>query len=170
MTAPVFLSPLSIQDCVACLRANVDSDWAPYGSKSVCGRIGNRAFRLRRRISYRNSFQTNAFGRLEPMARGTLIRCRFGMHRLVVAFLILWFGILLAIGTKLAATVSIRQSTPIQWSVPVTLVGLLISGVVLIRFGRLLARDEQRFLSQFICTILEAKEADQAKHAATVQR
>lgn len=174
MSASVFLSPLSIQDCVARLRESVDSDWEAFGSKSVCGRVGDATFRLRERINYRNSFQTNVFGKLEPIAEGTLIRCRFGMHRFVVAFMILWFGILMAIGAKLAVTILTRQSegstAPIQWTVPLTLVGLLICGAALIRFGRLLARDEQRFLGEFICTVLAAKEADQGRHEATVLR
>ena len=83
-------------ECVSRLREEIDSGVMTYlfgiGSKSFTGRVSESSLSLRRRISYRNSFQTVLRARMRPERGGTLISGTCGMHPLVKAFMLVWFG------------------------------------------------------------------------------
>ena len=68
--------PLPPDECVARLRIAVDPGgvFFGFGSKPVIGRVFRRWVCLRKRIGYRNSFQTFLIGRVEPHGEGSVFR------------------------------------------------------------------------------------------------
>jgi len=111
-------------------------------------------FRLYVRRDYRNSFAPLFSGRLVPQTTGTRVEGRFGMHPFVKIFLAVWFaGVVIiggfifvsSIGQALSGDVSDNSKRHIGIVVPPILLGF---GVLLVRFGKKLGRDEEtRILS-----------------------
>jgi hypothetical protein len=113
--------------------------------------------RLRKRISYRNSFQTFLIGSLEGRDGATVFRGRAGMHPLVIGFMAVWFGLLALIGgAAFVATVGgliAGQSQPLGAIIPLLMAAF---GVGLVWFGRWLARGEEAFLVAFVAEVIAA--------------
>jgi len=65
------LSPLSPAECVARLDAAIECDSTMLHYKSVVGKVRGDSLRLRKRIWYRNSFQTLLWAKLVPERKGT---------------------------------------------------------------------------------------------------
>ena len=99
------LTPLTPAQCVARLMAVVDGErsglfsaFGGSGSNPVIGEVTESSLRLRKRIGYRNSFQTLVTATLRPGPEGTIVSCELGMHPLVRAFMFAWFGIVILVG------------------------------------------------------------------------
>jgi len=84
-------SLLSVDECLRRLNVATDPPGKLFGSKPVVGQLRAGSFRGHQRIGYRNSFQTHAVVLLTAEETGTRIRCRFGMHPVVIAFMAIWF-------------------------------------------------------------------------------
>jgi len=124
--------------------------------------------RLRKRIGYRNSFQSFLAATLRPEAGGTVISGEVAMHPFVRVFMLIWFGgVILIGGTMFVATVGTMlfgSGSQYQnaWMGAVIPPILLAFGFGLVRFGRYLARDETRFLTGFLIQTLNAHAQDRA--------
>jgi len=113
-------------------------------------------FRLSVRRSYRNSFAPLFSGRLIPQTTGTKVEVRFGMRPLVKIFLALWFTGMVTLGGLIFVT-SIGQALSLNvGGNSDTLVGivappiLLAFGVILVRFGNRLGRDEETYVLNWL--------------------
>jgi hypothetical protein len=128
-----------------------------FGTKSVVGRVSGRSVRLRKRIYYRNSFQTFLTGTLEPHGEGSAFRGTASMHPFVTAFVIVWFaGVVLIGGAVFVAAIRrlvVGEGEPVGLIVPPLMV---VFGVFMVCFGRYLARGEERFLVAFVAEVLGA--------------
>jgi len=139
-----------------------------FGSKPVVGRVTETSLRLRKRIGYRNSFQSFLAATLRPEAGGTVISGEVAMHPFVRVFMLIWFGgVILIGGTMFVATVGTMlfgSGSQYQnaWMGAVIPPILLAFGFGLVRFGRYLARDETRFLTGFLIQTLNAHAQDRA--------
>jgi hypothetical protein len=158
VSAVELVSPLPPEEAAARLREATDRGgllgW--FATRPVVGRVSGRSVRLRKRIGYRNSFQTFLTGALEPNDEGSVFRGTCGMHPLVTAFLVAWFTavILLSGGMFVQAL-----RGPVGGGQPfVLLVTPLLGafGAALIWFGRYLARGEEQFLVIFVAEVLGA--------------
>ncbi|MDZ4775386.1 MAG: hypothetical protein SGJ23_01200 [Alphaproteobacteria bacterium] len=119
---------------------------------------------LFRAISYRNSFQTRLSLDFLPGARGCSLKCSIGPPISVVVFLmflVFWFSGVVLIGGTITLTAMLAPEriesdlpTPVIALFPLVMLGF---GVGLVSLGRWLARDEERFLIEFLCETLEAK-------------
>jgi hypothetical protein len=152
------ISPLSREACVSRLRSKTDPAW----SGAVVGSIGETSFRLRKRIYYRNSFQYSLSGKLIDHNGQTRLRCRIGLHPLVRAFLVVWFGGVLigcgAITARLAGVLA-RGASPVnRWPGAAVPFLMLVGGLALVMSGRYLARDEPDFLIDFLRKNLETRD------------
>jgi hypothetical protein len=147
------LSPLKRDEIVKRLTAAIDRGWAFFGSKPVVGQVDANAFRLRWRIGYRNSFQTVMFGRFVDEARGTRLACRSGMHPAVTAFMALWFAFVTPLAFVSVSALVNGASDPALF----ISVLMLAFGVVLVAFGRWLARDERARLIAFLEQVAQAR-------------
>lgn len=138
------------------------------GSKPVVGRVTETSLQLRKRIGYRNSFQSFLSATLRHEAGGTLISGEVAMHPFVTVFMFIWFGFVILIGgTMFVATVGTLFFGPGNrhenaWMGAVIPPVMLVFGFGLVRFGRYLARDEARFLTDFLIQTLNAHVHDRA--------
>ena len=86
------VSPFPLVECQRLLNLGLQRSTAVEGS------ITGTRLRARKRIFYRNSFQIRLSASLLEEGAHTRIVCRFGMHPVVIAFLVVWVGALLFIG------------------------------------------------------------------------
>jgi hypothetical protein len=156
------VSPLSREECEARLRAATDRDGllSCFGSRQVVGRVSGGSVRLRKRIGYRNSFQTFLIGSLKGRDGATIFRGRAGMHPFVTGFMAVWFSLLVLIGgAAFAAAVGgliAGQGQPLGAIIPPL---MLVFGVGLVCFGRWLARSEEAYLIAFVADAIDASSA-----------
>jgi hypothetical protein len=147
-------TPLSRREIVERLRETVGTAWLS-GDEPVRGRVSEHSFSLRKRIGYRNSFQTNLRGRYVEEANGTRIKCYAGMHPFVVAFMTVWFALVLTASAAIATQVA---NGDLNGS-PVVIIGMLIFGIVLVGAGRYAARNELTALTAFLEETIDARPA-----------
>ena len=60
--------------------------------EAFIGKVDAHGFKLRRNISYRNSFIPVVSGEFEVAGSTTLIHLRMGLHPLVMVFICVWMG------------------------------------------------------------------------------
>jgi hypothetical protein len=154
------VSPLSIIECTNRLRLAAQSEWAIFGTGPVVGKVGEKSFRLRKRLKMmtRNSFQTYLFARLSSEGMSTRLTCRFGMHPFVIAFMIVWFSGVTA-GAAGSLVSGLRHHSNGAMPSAVTLVpwGMVVFGIVLVGVGRAMARGERQFLLDFLRQTVDAR-------------
>jgi hypothetical protein len=157
------VSPLAREECVRHLRANTESPWVPavFSKKPVAGDVGDTWFSLRKHIAYRNPFQPLLSGDLLDEGGRTRVRCDLDKIRLsVIAFMVLWFGFVLIIGGRMAVMSAIRAGAlAAAWPDIVPLAIMLAGGAAFVGLGLFLARNEQRFLLDFLRDTIAAREA-----------
>lgn len=167
-------APYPRDECLRRLQATVEQEklrWsifvgglrvagnAPIASKSgVVGKIGDTKIRLHKSISGQNSFQTYLFAQLTDDGGRTRLHCRLGLLPSVVAFIVFWFGFVLFIGLRNSVTANaFGEKSVVEgwWVAP----GILASfGAALVLVGRYLARDEEKFLIDFLRQTIDARE------------
>jgi hypothetical protein len=169
----IFRSPHSIEECHRRLKESVDTSFFPFfSSKQVAGKVSKNSISIRKRISYRNSFQTVLRGSLNPTTNGTEIMSTIGLHPFVKIFMIIWFCGLIIIGGMIiviALSSFFRENSPTDiGSIMGILIppGLTVFGIALLKFGKYLARDESIILKNFLIDLLEAKEINNVEQAA----
>ncbi len=172
-------SPFSPEECVRRLSAAIDFErslfrtWASLtGKRPVAGWVKDSSFRLRKRITYNNGFQTSLTGTLQSRDDGTLIGGEFGLNTFTRLFLQLWFGFLfvfmgvaypIAIFSLFTHHSAMAQPSD-SWIALAIPLGMLLFGYLLLRFGRYLARDEAGFLTEFLRQTLDAHEPPASSH------
>lgn len=165
------LAPYGQAECVSRLSAAIDTEHsvlssyaALSGSKPVVGSVTESGMRLRKRIGYGNAFQSYLRATMRPEAGGTAIFGNISVHPLVRVAMIVWFGAIIYLaGPAFLHTVysMLVGSAPEYENSGVLLVMfpvILACGFGLIAFGRYLARDETRFLTEFLIKELDARE------------
>lgn len=159
----VLRTSLSPDEVAAKLAGLTDSSLTFFGSKPLIGSVSPVSLSLRKRIGYRNSWQTVMSATLEGQKgqkgqKGqTTIRCRFWMHLFVVVFMAVWFtlaigGVFGVLGTL--ADGGFPEGTP-GW-VAVIPLGLFAFGWLMLAVGRWMARHEESYLVETLRTALGA--------------
>jgi hypothetical protein len=160
-------SPLSPSECVVRLSGAIDSERMAYvslaglfGSKPVAGYVTESSLRLRRRIYYRNSFQTFLTATLRPDGSGTSISGELGIHPAARWFMMIWFGFVGVVGGVMvvASLFGTLRTDGSPWVGAAVLPGMLGFGIAIVQLGRWLARKEGTFLIDFLVQTLEAHE------------
>ena len=165
-------SPLPPAECVSRLTSACDADSSlrtpleaflgSCGFKPVLGRVTDTSLRLRKRIDYRNSFQTRLTAAIRPEGAGTVISGSFSMHPFVRVFTIIWFaGVILIGGSMFAVALGsfISHASHRPDNAWLGLAGpplMLAFGYGLFRLGRYLARREASFITDFLIQVLNA--------------
>jgi hypothetical protein len=145
-------SPLTPGECEERLRAAIDRDdlrWR-LGSQPVIGRVSHGSVRLRKRIRYRNSFQTVLTGSLEESGAETLLRVRTGMSALTFGFMAFWLAAQVAIAILVLLA---GNGRPMGLVLPLA---MLTFGAGLVWLGRWLARHEAEFLIGYVADAIVA--------------
>jgi hypothetical protein len=149
------VSPLPLVECQRLLNLGLQRSTAVEGS------VKGTRLRARKRIFYRNSFQIRLSASLIEEGSHTRIICRFGMHPVVIAFLVFWFGALLFIGGG-GISAGVFELMSGLHSEARDLVGSLIPammlmfGVMMLLVGRYLAAGDRRTLTGFVRETLNA--------------
>jgi hypothetical protein len=154
-------------ECVSRLSAAIDAErfglptsmerwWGLKPVKHVAGRVSESSLRLRKHIQYRNSFQTLLRARMKPLAGGTIITGNLAMHPAVWCFIFVGFAFLVTIG-GLGMVLGAAEGNWIAIPVPLIMLALMFG---LVRIGRYAARDEGRFLKDFLIQTLDAQPVD----------
>jgi hypothetical protein len=164
------VSPLSPQECATRLRAEIDIEhsrlfsWTGlFGSKLVVGSVTESELRLRQRRVGRNSFQRVFVGRIDTDNGGSIIAGEFGIDPAVRTFMTIWFwGVLIiggtlflaALGSILSGSRAFGDGTWMGLIIPATLVGW---GLILPRMGQRMAKEEPKFITDFLARTLDAR-------------
>ncbi len=163
-------SPLPPEECVKRLKECIDQERFPsfsftslFGKNAIAGYVDSTSFRLRKRIAYRNSFQTFLKGIMKPEGTGTIIQGVFAPHGFTMAFMLVWFGGVAVIGGLVFVSslfmLMVDPHSPKNPALGVIVPpAMLAFGFALVRFGRYLARDEAKFLAGAVRHILEAED------------
>ncbi len=165
------VAPHTPVQCASLLRAAIDSEWSaaitllPSASaKPVVGKASESKLRLRKRIGYRNSFQSYLRASMQRSAEGTVISGTVGMNPLVPVIMGIWFAAVILIGgaaffrtvsSMLSGASNLQQNAWIGIVGPLTMVTF---GVGIVGGGLYGARDEARFLTDFLATTLHARD------------
>jgi hypothetical protein len=99
-------TPLPLQDAAARLAAAVEPRkfWRfGAGKRAFEGEVNAPEFRIRRLISYRNSFLPEIRGRIVPTKDGSRLDATLRLHGFVIAFLLVWFALAFLIGGSYVA-------------------------------------------------------------------
>ena len=148
-------SPHSPAEVSARLKAQTDSAWVLFHSRPLVGWVRPNAMRVRKVILLRNSFQKSLSATFEGDGAGTLIRCRFSIFPHVLTFLAVF--LLGFAGMVLYPVIGAVQGTVVTDTTPYLMGGgVLLLGVVLAMIGSWLARDDERFLTDFVVRTTEA--------------
>ncbi len=160
------LSPYRPEECARRLRMVTDPSRRFRGKNPLVGNISDTALRLRRRLAYRNTFQTHLFAVLTPQDTGTHLRCRFGMHPAAMGFLAVWFafvGIGLAVGFVVAFNLfGIEHGNTPLWPAAIVPVFMAIFAFVWLKLARRLADEDETFLLEFMRFSLDAEPMPEA--------
>ncbi len=150
------LSPYPPLECAARLTAAIDLDRflslsAAFGSKPIIGKVDESSLQLRKRIGYRNSFQTHFTGTMRAEGRGARIMGTFGPHPATRIFLFFALGFvglfeIVTLASLFYEGFSNRDSAFLIL-VPLGLMGMMYA---IFRFGRFLARHEAQFIADFL--------------------
>lgn len=146
-------SPLSPDEVSARLNAQTDSAWSLFHTRPLVGVVGPRSMRVRKVILLRNAFQKSLSADFEGDGGGTLIHCRFSIFPHVLTYLAVF--LLGAAGMAFYAMTGGSGATDGYMMAA----GLLLLGVVLALAGVWLARDDRRFLTDFVARATDATPA-----------
>jgi hypothetical protein len=166
----VLHSPLSPGTASEVLRRSIDQEHLTAfslsgfaGGRPILGEVGFDSFRLRKRISYRNDFARQFYGRLEPETGGTRIEGHFGIRLFPKIFMTIWFSGVISIGAIIfVETVRdlLRGGRPFDnhpWIGLLAPPGMLLFGIGLLWFCLWLSRSGEEFILQHLKTTLSAR-------------
>lgn len=133
------------------------------GSCPVLGEVDTDSFRLRKRLYYRNDFARQFYGRFEEEPGGTRIEGYFAYRRFPRIFITAWFVGVVSLGTiafistvrdQVAGSHRMGNNT---WIGLVALPALVLFGIVLLWFSRMLSSSGERFLLEHLKATLSAR-------------
>ena len=169
-TSVNLVSPYPQTECVSRLQAAINMErvmlnpFAESGTKPVIGRISSPFIYLRKRIGYRNSLQTLLTAKMSPRAWGTAIAGETSTDPIVGAWMIavtfVWVLMGGAMVIDVVGSALSAKGTQIQngWIAVAALIFMPGLSYAFLRFGQYLARDEARFLKDFLQRTLDAQE------------
>jgi len=156
------LSPYRPEECVRRLRMVTDPRRRHRNNNPLIGVITDTTLRLRRRLAYRNSFQTFLFATMKREGDGTRLRCRFGMHPVAVGFLVVWFCFVI-VGLGVGLTVAFDLfgidhglDRPL-WPAAVVPVFMAVFALFWLKFSRRLAEEDELFMIELFRFSLDAE-------------
>lgn len=152
---------LGAEAVAANLTAGMDSSLTMFGHLPVVGEANRTRATLRKRIRYRNSFQTVVEAVFEPQGAGTLIRCKSRLHVLTLTVLAIWALAFLIISGKFVGSALDGGVEGGAWWVlmPVVFAGFVF---LMIWIGRWLARAEFDYLVDYAAKLAEAEVLDRS--------
>jgi hypothetical protein len=167
-----FTSPYSPDECVRRMSEDIGYEpffWYGRGTRPMMGRVWKNKIWVRKRVNYRNGFQTWMTATFEPQGLKTRIRCQFGVAPATRRVMIVWLGFIGSIGMTGLVVVPIERIAFSQLGVslgadyvtnlaPFAPILMFAAGIGIVRLGRHNAQDEQAFLTDLLKTKLKASQ------------
>jgi hypothetical protein len=160
-----FVSPLARSEVKRRVGEALDPMFSPFGSKPAQGYVKDDGAVVRRRIRYRNTFQTMARMKFHDQGHaqgtGTRIEADYGAAILVIALAAAWAMVVIAMATGFFV-VQQRAQPPVDDTMmilPFILfpIVFVIGFTLTILFLKSAARADKAFLDEFITRTLDAK-------------
>ena len=166
MSATIYITDLTKDECIRRLQKHSGrNSWTRWAEGTVSAQIRGDHFRLFAwgPVNFRSSFSPFFYGRLEGGNGRTHIRGRFRSHPIARAFLVAWFGVLVAMAGLVlvlppSAWGSGRALSPFASLGPA---GMILLGLCFVRFGRWLARGQVDSLKGFLAHELRARPCEE---------
>jgi hypothetical protein len=163
-------SDFDVEECLRRLREATDPPkWEfffPFGyggSKPHFGKFRKNQVKIWRRREARNDFAPCFQGKISPEGSGARLVGRFGMDRsvrLAMAFS-LTFAVAVALVTLPSLVEHLSHARQGDLSVfDFIPLGLVISGILIMRYGRQIGKKDESFLLEFLQTTLQARRED----------
>jgi len=121
---------------VAALGEHIDNPLELFGKKPLIGMVSAKKASFRRRLGYRNSWQSVMDVNFEPTGATTVMRVGSYMHPLAAVFMLAWIAIVLSMAVGMAGQEGISA---VGTLIPI---GMAVFGVAMTVFGRWLARND----------------------------
>ena len=141
------VTSLPMEECARRLREAL-------ATGAVRGRFDGTKLIVTKTISYRNSFQTRLVANLAEVNGQTHLRCKFGMHPLVIVFMMIWLWFLFSAGGGMvfAAMAALLMGSPTEdnWAGGLFPGIMMMFGLGVMAVGRIIARGEKGFLIAFV--------------------
>lgn len=163
-------SPMPPAAVAEALRGSMDEEWRTIlsfsgykGDQAVLGQVWGNSFHLQKRRYWRNDFAPHFYGEIQSDPAGTRIEGRFDLADSVRLFMWFWLGgVVLIGGAMFVACLSdvIAGSHLVTGDARVGLIvppAMLLFGIVLTRFGRLLGRGDETFILDHLKNTLSAQ-------------
>lgn len=161
-TPVVMYSPHSVSECERRIKDCIDADgflsfWQ-LQVNPIVGYVDGATLRLRKRISYRNGFQTVLRAQFEVTKTGAIIRGKFGARIPVAIFLWPWFvfNALFFLGGCIAIVAAAPHFTSEKIHSLASSAGMFAGGLSIITFCRWLSRNEAPYLEKFLEQTIDA--------------
>jgi hypothetical protein len=160
----VLRSNFDVSECLRRIREVADeASWTPFswsgyeGSKDLLLRSDGQDVTIWKRIYYRNDFRPYFYGRLNPETQGARLEGRFNMSLWARTFMTIWLGFV-AIASVPALMVFFRDSNlPLNRRLfDLIPVGMFAFGLLLLKFGVWLGKNQERFILDSLQTALSA--------------
>lgn len=149
-----FRTRMSCDQAVASLRSVISGPvLTALTQEAIIGSVSKQKVVLQRRIPFvQNSFKPYFIGRFSSESGQTVLRGVFTMHWATKAFMTLWFGfgaiwVLLNLFSAMTNPVD-------TWFLPFAGLAVMSAGLVLVRFAKWLARNDQQRLLDVISKAL----------------
>jgi hypothetical protein len=163
-------SALGLEECFRRIREATDPPQVQFsfhfgkrGTKSAFAKLSGNKIKLWKRRENRNDFAPCFLGVLSSDGSGSRLVGRFGMDRSVRLFMAFWLTF--AVGITLVTLPSMvehlmhpkRGELSVFDFIPL---GLVISGILMLNYGRRIGKQEEAFLLEFLQTTLQARQED----------
>jgi hypothetical protein len=159
----VLHSALAPNAVAEALRRTIDEQhWTPFslsgykGNLALVGEVGENTFKIKKRKYYRNDFAGQFYARLAPEAGGTRIEGYFDYPPWARYFIRIWLAFTVLTGTPIfLGTLSdvLRGShytSGGNWVGLIVPPALVLFGTALPKAGRLLGKNDERFMLEQI--------------------
>ena len=157
-----YVSKYSLAESIKRLKENLGSEWNPF-HLGISGKVSEKRVRIYRSIPlYGNSFIPIFTGLFERSNDKVILYGKYSMHAGTKIFTSIWlsFVILLAIPIYFSAIRALLLGhKKINNFDPLVLIplGMLVSGILLVKFGQWLSRNDIAYISERITNILNNK-------------
>jgi hypothetical protein len=173
---PIVLQSPMPPDAVAdALRRSMDEETRTLfslsgykGDQDILGKVVGSTFHLQKRRYWRNDFAPHFYGEIQSDPGGTRIVGRFDLADWVRLFMWFWLGCVVLIGGSIFVAclsdvmTGSRHVDGDAWVGLVVPPAMVLFGILLPRFGRLMGRGEERFILEHLQNVLNARIEDPA--------
>ena len=169
-TVFVLHSTLTPNAVVDALRRSIDEErWTLFslsgyqGNRPLLGKVGESTFRVQKRKYYRNDFAGQFYGRFVPEPGGTRIEGYFDAPRWARYFMRIWLTFTVLMGTPsfvrtvIDVVAGSHHMSGDQWVGLVVPSVLVLFGIVLPKVGRLLGKNNERFILEHVQKTVAAR-------------